>query len=793
MESSRDVLLAALRMRLETLTAHPGALADVVARVAAESADDQGEKDRAVLVDLLVDIGWLDEDQGSRLEDLVGTGRLERNGSAEPRGTLSETVLVSEEPLVQPVEAEPPVALPDALIRYALRAVHGVGGLGRVHRAKDRVLRREVALKEIRPSLSHDPDTRRRLLREVQITAQLEHPGIVPVYDLAERDGAPVYTMRLVRGQTLRSAIVAYHTGGGGKDPLALPRLLGIFVNVCNAIAYAHARGVIHRDLKPDNVVLGRFGEVVLLDWGLAKLAVEGVAPDAAHDAVDERRTEPTPTGPSSDSVREQPEQRRGPDPGFVQLTQDARLEDTGAGFAMGTPAYMAPEQALGDLTSLGPRTDVYGLGAILFEILAGQGPHQGEETDAVLARIAKGPTPRARTFAPKAPRALDAVCARAMAKRPENRYGSASSLAEDVQRFLADEPVSVYREPTTQRVGRWMRKNRSRTTAAAVALLAIIGVTSVASLQLARMASRERQSRIDTAHVAVGFAARTVASEMDRRWRTLELAAADTELRDGLESRAGGSGVELVAEALQDWIERRHRGDGGPLVSRSWFVTDAAGNHLARSPAAPELVGRSFAFRDYFHGLGRDFEEGRTFQPIRDVHRSVVFRSKAAGAPLMVAFSIPVFGRLGEVLGVLAMTVEIGQFGALDLDVDESMVVVLVDTKPDWVGGRAHTGLVLHHPVYTAADPPADALRLPPERVEALRALRELRMEPAPPTTSGWPAGSFEPFYEDPAGGAAYGGAWLAAFEPVLVQGRATGVRDTGWVVIVQERPDAN
>jgi serine/threonine protein kinase len=307
--------------------------------------------------------------------------------------------------------------------RYTLTRLHAEGGLGKVWLAHDTDLNREVALKEIQPHQAQHPDAWRRFIKEAQVTGQLEHPNIVPVYELARRvpDDQPFYTMRFVRGRTLRQAIADRDR----SDPLALPKLLQAFISVCQAIGYAHSRGVLHRDLKPQNVVLGGFGEVLVLDWGLAKLV---------------------------NSPEETPE---------VALTEEARTEATRAGSQLGTPAYMAPEQAEGRLDLIDARTDIYGLGAILFEILTGSPPHVGQDSVDVLKRIIEGETPRARKVNPAVPPALEAICAKAMAKACDERYAKATDLAEDVQRWIADEPVSGFVDPPSVRFGRWTRKHR--------------------------------------------------------------------------------------------------------------------------------------------------------------------------------------------------------------------------------------------------------------------------------------------------------------------------------------------
>ena len=213
--------------------------------------------------------------------------------------------------------------------RYENIRLHATGGIGQVWLARDKHLRRDVALKELKPDQTSSGAARARFLREAQITGQLEHPGIVPVYELAQRtlDQQHFYTMRFVNGRTLNQATRAYHdrrAAGQSNSLEFFPRLLGALVAICNTVAYAHSRGVIHRDLKGQNVVLGKFGEVVLLDWGLAKLLD---SPGGEGDAS------------TIGSFREQPD------------TPDLTV----VGQALGTPAYMAPEQAAGWLDQINP------------------------------------------------------------------------------------------------------------------------------------------------------------------------------------------------------------------------------------------------------------------------------------------------------------------------------------------------------------------------------------------------------------------------------------------------------
>ena len=380
------------------------------------------------LADLLVERGWITpEDRREVVRKLER--KLKKHGSdvratsgAVAGADARDAIRAVEHPEVRKsLSGLPPAAghvLVETMVkpteertRYTLTRLHAKGGLGRVWVARDHDLNREVALKEILPDQASHPEMWRRFLKEAQITGQLEHPNIVPVYELARRkeDDQPFYVMRFVRGRTLLDAIADHHRrrGQGPADPFELQKLLAAFTSVCQAIGYAHSRSIVHRDLKPENVMLGNFGEVIVLDWGLAKMVDR---PDEAGDL-----------------------------PG-IAITDEAKAEATLAGRQLGTPAYMAPEQAEGRLDLIDARTDIYGLGTILFEILTGRPPFEGTPAE-VFRRIRTGPTPRALEVEPTVPRPLDEICARAMARVRADRYARATDLAEAVQRWIADAP----------------------------------------------------------------------------------------------------------------------------------------------------------------------------------------------------------------------------------------------------------------------------------------------------------------------------------------------------------------
>jgi serine/threonine protein kinase len=306
--------------------------------------------------------------------------------------------------------------------RYRIIEQIGRGGMGAAYRAEDTVLQREVALKVLRaPEINASVAT--RMSDEARILARLEHPGIVPIHDAGTLpDGRAYYAMKLVRGKPLGDIVTS-------ATPLA--ERLRIFRRICEPVAFAHAHGVVHRDLKPENIMVGAFGEVVVVDWGVAKHAA--AAAFSADDGV-----------------------------GAGASLENGGPAATLNGTCIGTPGWMAPEQERGDVALTGARADVFGLGAILRFLLqlapAGASTRVAAASDATAAPDGRGTRHDWRA----APRPLRAICERALAPDPELRYASADELADEIDRFLAGEPVRAYHEPFWVRAERLYRKHRT-------------------------------------------------------------------------------------------------------------------------------------------------------------------------------------------------------------------------------------------------------------------------------------------------------------------------------------------
>ena len=373
----------------------------------------------------------------------------------------ARTLDIAEAPTVRATSINAPESKPAPsdssaqAFHYTMIGTAGAGGMGTVHIARDTELLRRVALKQLNANADASDSARTRFLREAQITAQLDHPNIVPVYALeVAPGGTPAYTMKFVEGRTfhalLNEARDFFASGTWPDETRSLAQRLEHFLKVCDAIAYAHDKGAIHRDLKPANLMLGRHNEVYVMDWGLCRIL---------------RQPDDTP-----------------PDKSMVMSTPDVSgsASETQIGDVVGTPKYMSPEQAQGRNHELDARSDQCALGLILYEMVTLNPPYEGRTAYEVLANAASGKRrPIVHAYLRRRiPRELRAIIERATAYKPQDRYADVVALAADVRRYLRGEAVLAQPDSVMQRAQRWIARHRQ---AALNAVLAIVAVAAVA------------------------------------------------------------------------------------------------------------------------------------------------------------------------------------------------------------------------------------------------------------------------------------------------------------------------
>jgi WD40 repeat protein/serine/threonine protein kinase len=379
-----------------------------------------------------------------------------------------------------PVAAVP--AVDETPGRYTQPSEYARGGIGRVLLVHDQHLGREIALKELLPVASADGTTLDpneptpvqastslifRFLQEARITGQLEHPSIVPVYELGRRkDGTIYYTMKLVRGRTFAQAIREARTL---RERL---ELLPHTIDLCQAIGYAHSRNVIHRDIKPNNVMIGEFGETVVLDWGLAK--VRGQEDVHASQIEHTLKT--------------------------LRITDKAGADATGEGQILGTPTFMPPEQAQGDLKNITERSDVYSLGAVLYNVLTGKHPYDGSNAREILNQVLHQDPAPIPSIEPGAPPELVAICQRAMERDPRKRYANGRELAEELLRFHTGALVGAYSYGFHEHLWRFVKRHKAVLSTAAAFMVVLLGILAYSYIRIsqdrtAAVEARDRES----------------------------------------------------------------------------------------------------------------------------------------------------------------------------------------------------------------------------------------------------------------------------------------------------------
>ncbi len=672
---------------------------------------------------------------------------------------------------------------------------HAHGGLGIVFRGFDMKLHRDVAIKFIRERRRHNPLDVQRFRIEAEITSRLDHPGVAPVHGYGVTDtGVPFYAMRMVEGQTLQQRIEAFHSKlkkepHTGEQSIEFRQLLSSFVSVCNTIEYAHSRGILNCDIKPGNIMLGKYGETVVLDWGCAKyIGSAGKAQIVGEESL----------RPLSDTGGSEPDGSTG-----------------------GTPIYMSPEQHT-QAENIGPSSDIYCLGVTLYRLITGQPAFSPENSlPKIRELVIRGKFRKPTSLCPWISKALEAICLKAMSLSPEDRYASAAEMARDLERYLADEEVAAYAEPLSRRLARLMRRHRGvsqvlMVSVAAIFLLSTASALVMRNLALNETAAKEQANQAkDLAHrmrdrslqLAARSAATSMALKINDAWRILEIESNTELLRQSMLNNKNSR-----ENTIQQWLNEKAAKHERETDAASWFICNATGEQIARFPyyEDPEKkivyksIGQNFSHRDYFTGYGYDLKEGenRTSKHITNIHLSAVYQSSNT-ANLKVAFSIPIWsqyenGSERKFLGILGYSVELGQFAVLQDEAESAsfqQLSILVDLRQyAQAPGRSQHGLILQHPklkkLLQTKSPRIDDLpRLNESLLQQVDRYRKKRVEQI--RRSGFAASTGDVLLlHNVQDSFETNGSPLitVACEPVCVVGRSGEDFDTGWMVIVEE-----
>ncbi|MGI5864398.1 MAG: protein kinase domain-containing protein [Myxococcales bacterium] len=445
--------------------------------------------------------------------------------------------------------------------RYEVRGIHGRGGQARVLLAFDKQMQREVALKVLREPGGDEGTqlawTKRstpgslRFLREARVTGQLEHPNIVPVYEVGRRtDGSLYYTMRLVRGRTLAKVLAECH---GLQERL---KRLGSFWDMCHAVAYAHSRGVVHRDIKPDNAMVGEYGETVLLDWGVAKLKGErDIRARDLHRVLEKMK---------------------------------ASADETAFGTTVGTPSYMSPEQAKGLVDDIDDRSDVWGLGAVLYEVLTGRPPFVGPTASETLEKVIGEPLTPVREVCPEAPPELAAIAEKALSKEKEHRYQSARELAAEIESFMTGGRVNAYQYSSWELFKRFAAQNKIAMATAALLLVVIVVALFGVSVTL----RRESQSLEREMTARKLESAARAKEHQERLTANYHLAQAYTEKADRLAEEQLFLSASIFSSAS---LLHNPAHPYSPFYSPT-FARELAGSRNSRVAAASQIYRAGFS-----------------------------------------------------------------------------------------------------------------------------------------------------------------------------------------------------
>jgi serine/threonine protein kinase/formylglycine-generating enzyme required for sulfatase activity len=458
--------------------------------------------------------------------------------------------------------------------RYSLKGEVAQGGMGVILRVWDEDLRRHLAMKVMLDESGESEGSATRLsrfLEEAQVTGQLDHPGIVPVHELGiDARGRVFFTMKLVKGKTLEQVLDAVKRGA---EDWNVTRALSVVLRVCEAMAFAHEKGVIHRDLKPANIMVGRFGETYVMDWGLARVLT-------ARDTKDVR-----PRAPDASMVRSSRRDSTDGNPSSPLLTMDGDL--------IGTPVYMPPEQAHGDLDRIGPHSDVYAVGAILYQLLSGQMPYVDAGSDStpylILERVRTVPPKPLHTVARDVPAELLAICEKAMEREPRQRYASMLAFADDLRAYLERRVVKAYETGAFAETKKWVQRNKGLASAAAALFVVLAGSTVLIANKNREVEAR--RAEVEAKNVSLGSANAEITkqkAEVEARRSEAEARRAEAEARKAEFDQL--SGVVLLDVARAGELSLYPAIPAQIESMRRWLENDAA-KLLAMQPTLSRTV----------------------------------------------------------------------------------------------------------------------------------------------------------------------------------------------------------
>ena len=557
-----------------------------------------------------------------------------------------------------------------------LERFHDRGGLGEVYRAQDCDLSREVAVKLLRVDRQGESN-REDFFRESRIIGGMNHPGIVAIHGTGETiDGRPFYTMPFLDGGTLRQKVTQFHRQNPGPlvdDHKEFRDLLYRMVAVCKTIAYAHSRGIVHRDLKAENVLLGKYGETLVIDWGCASK----VNRDERFKVYGERT---------------------------LQLKGVDGVNSSGGL----TLRYASPEQLHGGKV-VGPESDIYSLGAMLYLLITGKSPLEHEPDEKVRSLVMKGQVPAPESIKGKMSRTLSAICRKAMSLESHDRYENALQMAEDLERFMADAPTSVCKQSWGLRLARLIRRNRKASLMLLSTMLIASTLLAFALAGQSVLAHRAEASAEHRLRMAAALVSNVGGFEIGRRISLLELEATKIDLIEAMTQ------IQLEPQNQVLWKEPQallHDFRDELLASGikldSLFINDATGIQIARVPKE-DSIGNDFAYRQYFHGGDSDLDpkspEYQSNRP-KPSDKSIVSnvyistsKTEDGQAVIKTALSVPIVAKANGqsvVVGRLNMSLLVQELAIFDSLRDLPLRAVLFETRNyAWGNGNAQ-GVIL-------------------------------------------------------------------------------------------------